>query len=302
MPVPCIICNSELKDFAESLILNNESNNSIAETLQAKGLNVSHASVNRHKIRHMLEHKEKIELNDKGNRKYDREDSKNAFVIDMNNIKEDIKEDAIGITYDKIAESYINNHLILIKIVHNQLGIVLDLQEKYMKGETKYPNEQLRGLDTVQTMLQKSEEFTIKHLPHYKAIVDSKHGLIEHITNQGKNAKLNMKIYLKGDLFRLSVESAYNSEKTFELFSKEFMPSNPYAYEKPNYGESSYEYKFKAFKDGVLSVTSEIEFKDGEIFILLTEKNDKNKIIYLSENEYNQDEILLELKPVKRKR
>ena len=304
MGVECKVCNSEKRDYIEQLILQGNSNLTISATLKDMNEDISHASINRHKTKHMPEYTDTIkELSgEKGNRKYDREDSKNAFVIDIADIKEDIKEDVISINYDKIADSYVNNHLILIKIVSNQLGIVLDLQDKYMKGKVKYPNEQIRGLETMQNMLQKSEEFIIKHLPHYAAIVKSHIGCNEHIYNSGKNAKLNMPKYLKGDIFKIALELDFDSEKVYGRFAELYMPNNPYQFEKPEFGKSSYESKFKAFKDGCLSVTSEIETKDVQIYMMLEDKKNSEKMKLLAECDYEQDIVLNEIKPVKRKR
>lgn len=167
MPIPCKICESEFKEFAESLILNGESNTNVSESLQAKGLNVSHASIGRHKMKHMIEHMETIEANagEKGNRKYDREDSKNAFVINVNDIYNEVKNQAKHVTsYDELAETNMITKLMLNRILNNQLVITIDLQEKYMKGETRYPNEQLRGLQIIQDMAQNLKILRVKTL------------------------------------------------------------------------------------------------------------------------------------------
>jgi len=156
MTTPCKICESEFKDFAESLILNGESNNSVADTLQGKGLIISHASVNRHKNKHMIEHKERIEelATSIHNTKYDRSDNVNC--IDMEKIIDDAKELARKqINQKDLRENYRVNHILITRIATNQLAITVDLQEKFMQGKTKYPHEQIRGLQIIQDLSAK---------------------------------------------------------------------------------------------------------------------------------------------------
>lgn len=227
MPSPCIICNSEFKELAESLIIKGDSNTTIATMLQVKGLSVSHASVNRHKVKHMLEYKEQIELNDKGNRKYDREDSKNAFIIDADNIHNEVKNQVMHVTnYDELAEINMTTKLMLNRILNNQLVITIDLQEKYMKGETKYPYEQLRGLQIIQDMTQKFEDFARKNFIHYNKLVYSESGVRQYIMELGKKAKQDLSLikpYVKGAIFSIMIDD------TFDAYEKEYYPANPYA-------------------------------------------------------------------------
>lgn len=284
--VPCKVCESEFKSLIEDMILKGESNNAIANELKIKGMDISHASINRHKSKHMIEHKKTIDLNsnDKGNRKYDREDSKNSFLIDINEIYQDGKEKiSQSLTYDELAE---NNKIITVllnRILINQLTITITLQEKYMKGETKYPNEQVRGLQIIQEINQKYDDSTRKTFSHLKTIFDSKDAAFAHIEKMGMKAKRKLaekQPYKKGMLF-----------KNFDCYETVYNPVCPYSYM-----ENREEYK--AFHLGVKKARCEIEELDNLIYFLYERYAEKNPLFDISEKiqdlqkEYNQiDEI-----------
>ncbi len=228
MGIECKVCNSEKREYIEQLILQGNSNLTISATLKDMNEDISHASINRHKTKHMPDYAEKIkeQSGEKGNRKYDREDSKNAFIINANDIYNEVKNQALHvISYDELAETNMTVRLMLNRILNNQLAITIDLQEKYMQGESKYPNEQIRGLQIMQDMTQKFEDFARKNFSHYKNLVHSGNGIKRHIMELGKKAKEEynlIKPYEKGMLFSILIND------NFEVYEKEFSPDNPY--------------------------------------------------------------------------
>lgn len=158
---PCKVCNSERKQTIETLILNGESNYLIAKKMKESGFDISHASINRHKIQHMKEHADTIKkvATPKTNKKYDRHDVIEG--INERAIFDEIKNQKLsGEGYNNLIETFKTLQLMLNRIVNNQMTITIDLQEKYMRGEGKYPQEQINGLKTVQDMLQKLETFS----------------------------------------------------------------------------------------------------------------------------------------------
>ena len=206
MSIPCKVCDSEHKALIEDMILNGESNNAIANDMQAKGMAITHASIDRHKKKHMKEHEEKIKelATPKCNTKYDRNDNVNA--INAIKIFDQIKLMAnSGVDYMSLAENYLMIHLMLNRIVNNQLAITVDLQERYMEGESKYPYEQIKGLQIVQDLMQKFETFNRNSFQHYN---DMFKGIqkTDYLNQKGYQAKMNMPIYNKGDIFKLSFE------------------------------------------------------------------------------------------------
>ena len=174
--LPCKICNSELKEFAENLILKGMSTTAIAKELAVKGLTLNQASVNRHKSRHMPEYAEKIKelAIPKGNVKYDRN---NFSQIDVEKIFDlDVKAKEFD---DIVKEHNTVNHLIS-SILKNQLAIVLNLQEKFICGESKYPHEEIRGLQSVQEMSIKYQTFSKDLISELKKIYE------QHLTDKEK--------------------------------------------------------------------------------------------------------------------
>ena len=153
----CKICNSEHKDYAEQLILQGYTNWRIAKSLKAMGLDITYASVNRHKLKHMPEHSEQIK---------EMSTPKTGIVQERIVVGEicviDVLEKALQTKnnirkFRKISE-YVSD--ILIK----QVNIVLDLQDKFMRGAGKYPYEEIRGLSIINDVLIKFEMF-INNMP-----------------------------------------------------------------------------------------------------------------------------------------
>lgn len=276
MSIPCKVCESEYKDLVEKMILNGESNNAIANDLQSKGVAITHASINRHKARHMIEHKEAIEslATPKYNVKNDRN---NDNCIDAKNIFNEVKKDVENIErYGDIVENYKMLNTMLFRIVNNQMAITIDLQEKYMNGNCKYPYEQIRGLQIVQDMLQKLELFS-KNMFKHKAVIVEHGDSKEYVLNKGKEDKLNMPKYVKGNIFK-------NYEKhgigeCIKLYKSKYIPINPYPDD--YYGEHYH----KAYKEGI------------EKGISYNEKNDLYiaKIIYDYEDSENSKSFISEL-------
>ncbi len=228
MGIECKVCTSKKKEYIEQLILQGNSNLTISQTLKDMNEDISHASINRHKTKHMADYADTVKENsgEKGNRKYDREDSKNAFVINASDIYSEVKNQALHvISYDELAENNTTVRLMLDRILNNQLAITIDLQEKYMQGKSKYPNEQIRGLQVIQDMAQKFDDYARKHFFHYKHLAQSNAGIRKHVMELGRKAKeeLNLiKPYAKGALFSILIDNGY------DMYEKEFYPDNPY--------------------------------------------------------------------------
>ncbi len=269
MGIDCKVCISEKKEYIEQLILQGNSNLTISATLKDMSEDISHASINRHKTRHMPDYADTVKENagEKGNRKYDRDDSKNAFTINASGIYDEIKQQALhSISYDELAETNMTVRLMLNRILNNQMAITIDLQEKYMNGNSKYPNEQIRGLQIIQDMAQKFEEFARKNFHHYKTLMHSTSGIKQHIMEMGKKAKqeLNLiKPYIKGMLFKMG---------DYE-YEKEYNPVNPYS--KSEFDNSDYKY----YKDGIELGKELDESLDGKLLKLINNLLTDYKII-----------------------
>ena len=266
MGIECKVCLSEKRDYIEQLILQGNSNLTISATLKDMNEDISHASIGRHKTKHMPDYADTVKENsgEKGNRKYDREDSKNAFVINANAIYDAVKkETSKGMDYNQLADNNTMMQLMLNRIVNNQLAITIDLQEKYMKGETKYPNEQIRGLQIVQEIVQKFEVFYRKNFEYYNKMVTSDETINNQALESGKKAKLNMMKYMKGDIFRLCIKCNYDLGDTSIMYRRLYIPVNPY----------STDYYGVALRNnydiGIHTVTSEDEHYDYKILLFI---------------------------------
>lgn len=277
MGIDCKVCNSEKRDYIEQLILQGHSNLAVSTTLKDMNEDISHASINRHKTKHMTAHAKTIKenANEKGNRKYDREDSKNDFAINASVIYEEIKQQALHvISYDDLAESNMMVRLMLNRVLNNQMAITIDLQEKYMKGESKYPNEQIRGLQIIQDMAQKFEEFARKNFHHYKTLMHSDSGIKQHIIEMGKKAKQELDLirpYEKGAVFM----------GDFDEYEKEYNPINPYT--KSEFNENTnYDY----YRQGIESGRNAIENLDVKLLSLIINLMDEYESI--SNDEYEK--------------
>lgn len=207
MSIPCKICDSELKEFAESLILKGLSTTAIAKELAVKGLVLNQASVNRHKSRHMQEHKAQIDdlAIPKGNTKYDRNDFSHIDVDKIFDLDVKAKE------FDDIVKEHNTvNHLIS-SILKNQLAIVLDLQEKFIKGEAKYPHEEVKGLHTVQEMSIKYQTFSKELISELKKIYD------QHLSDKEKL----LAVQAEKQLFQLEKDKGLwmKTSEVYELYT-----------------------------------------------------------------------------------
>ena len=303
MGIDCKVCNSEKRDYIEELILQGNSNLTISATLKDMNEDISHASINRHKTKHMPEYAETIKENscEKGNRKYDREDSKNAFIINATAIYNNVKnESSKGLDYNQIADNNTMMQLMLNRIVNNQLAITIDLQEKYMKGESKYPNEQIRGLQIVQDLVQKFEVFSRQNFEHYKQMMNNSNGMLTYIYDMGKKAKkeLNIKTpYNKGDIFRLCVKTGYNYDETIDKHSSLYRPFNPFI------GDFHNDILSSNFDNGVKENVSDIEKKDLSLYDYMRNIEDDKlwecTIKRLAENDYDIDKERVKINKMK---
>jgi DNA-binding CsgD family transcriptional regulator len=152
----CKICNSEHKDYAERMILQGYTKWRIAKSLKAMGLDITYASVNRHKTNHMAEYADQIkELSTPKTGIVQERIVGEICVIDV--LEKALKTKNSVRKFRKISEHVSD---ILIK----QVNIVLDLQDKFMRGAGKYPHEEIRGLSIINDVLIKFEMF-INNMP-----------------------------------------------------------------------------------------------------------------------------------------
>lgn len=269
MSIPCKVCESEFKELVEKMILNGESNNAIANDLQSKGFAITHASINRHKARHMIEHKEKINelATPKNNSKYDRNNDENN--IDAKSIFDDMKKDIQNIErYGDIVENYKMLNAMLFRIVNNQMAITIELQEKYMSGKCKYPYEQIKGLQIVQDMLQKLELFS-KNMFKHKSVIMEHGDSKEYVLKKGEQDKLKMPKYIKGNIFKNYEKNGIAS--CIEAYKLKHIPVNPYPDD--YYGQDFH----NAYKKGIEKGTSYNEQNDLYIAQTIYNYEDENK-------------------------
>ena len=268
MSIECKVCKSEKRDYIEQLILQGNSNLAVSITLKDMNEDISHASINRHKTKHMADYAETIKeaAHEKGNRKYDRDDSKNSFVINANKIYEDMESSIMhNFNYNELAKNYSLMLLMLNRIVNNQLAITIDLQEKYMKGESKYPNEQIRGLQIVQEIMLKLETYTRQNFQHYDKIVNSELGICMHVRALGENAKKELalkKPYIKGTIFKYIYDG-----KCIEDYYEDYHPVNTYS----EFYRNCIRYDLP-FENGIKAGYSIIEKQDMNLYNLLKEE------------------------------
>ena len=268
MGIECKVCLSEKREYIEQLILQGNSNLMVSTTLKDMGVDISHASINRHKNKHMPDNQDAIKENahEKGNRKYDREDSKNSFAINANKIYEDMESLIMrNVNYNELAKNYSLMLLMLNRIVNNQLAITIDLQEKYMKGESKYPNEQIRGLQIVQEIMLKLETYTRQNFQHYDKIVNSEVGVCMHIRALGENAKKELaleKPYVKGTIFKY-----INNGKCIEDYYEDYHPVNTYG----EFYTNGIRYDIP-FENGIKAGYSIVEKDDMKLYNLLNDE------------------------------
>ncbi len=270
MPIACKVCDSDKKDSIEQMILQGYSNLHIANSLKDIGIDISHASINRHKNTHMKEHEEKIKelATSKCNTKYDR----NNYLGEINasEILEEMKlKNSLMQTYSDMAENFSLLSYMTMEIVNNQMAITIDLQKKYMKGECKYPYEQIKGLEIVQTMLQKLENFSNTTFKHKKDLVE-KGNSESYIFKKGRLAKIQMKKYYKGDMFKLMYK-VRNIKKGYEEYEKIYIPENPYKDDMFDTNKS-----FNEFIKGIESITNEFEIQDNDIYMAIVPYEDND--------------------------
>lgn len=297
MSIACKVCDSDKKDSIEEMILQGYSNLHIANSLKDMGIDISHASINRHKNTHMKEHAEKIKelATSKCNTKYDRND--NLGEINASEILEEMKlKNSLMQTYSDMAENFSLLSYMTMEIVNNQMAITINLQKKYMKGECKYPYEQIKGLEIVQTMLQKLENFSNATFKHKQDMINSRGNSENYIFQKGSLAKIQMRKYCKGDMFKLMYK-AKNLKKGYEEYRKIYIPENPYI-------DDTFNKSFNDFDKGIDSATNEYEHNDIDIYkgIIIYEENDIlnnpklhadfiNNILKMLVKKYDYDEI-----------
>lgn len=288
MVISCKVCDSDKRGNIEELILQGNSNKAISETLKAIGVNISHASINRHKENHMKENEEIIKkvAHEKCNRKYNLDDSETGFSIDATALFNEIESDiAKPLSYAEFAETNKKVMILLNRILSNQLAITIAMQEKYMSGKAKYPNEQIRGLQIINEISLKFDESARKTFNHMKTIMNSDDMMTIHIQNTGTKAKQELdknNPYHKGDLFKIMF-----NQKDYLVYEENYNPDNPYSYSENNM-------EYKAFHYGIKKARKLDEELDNILYILIKNYKEKNpeydiegKIKELVFNEYD---------------
>jgi hypothetical protein len=246
MVILCKVCDSDKREYIEELILQGNSNKAVSETLKAIGVNISHASINRHKENHMKENEEIIKkvTHEKCNRKYNLDDSETGFAIDATALFSEIESDiAKPLSYTEFAETNKKVMVLLNRILSNQLAITIAMQEKYMSGKAKYPNEQIRGLQIINEISLKFDESTRKTFNHLKTIMNSDDMMSIHIQNIGYKAKQELdknNPYHKGALFKILF-----NQKDYCIYEENYNPNNPYSYSENNMEYTAFHYGIK---------------------------------------------------------
>ncbi len=267
MSIECKVCTSEIKDEIEQMIMQGISNFKIAVILKEKGIDITYASINRHKINHMMEHIEHIKK--VAHEKDGKHNTANQFIIDAESIM--TNSDLIGGNddYSKLAADNMLVRNLINRILKNQLAITIDLQEKYMAGESRYPNEQVSGLKTIQEIALKIDEYTRKNFLHFRRIANDKKGVEDYVEKLGAKAKREIdKVnpYVKGAMFSVEVED----------YKAKYWPLNPFA----SLDGLNDNNEFAAYNNGIESAMSPIEKGDYELNNLLTRCLDNEAITY----------------------
>ncbi len=265
MSIECKVCTSEIKDEIEQMIMQGVSNFKIAVILKEKGMDITYASVNRHKINHMVEHIEHIKK--VSHEPSNKRNVANQFVIDAESIVTNSELLGGNDDYSKLAADNMLVRNLINRILKNQLAITIDLQEKYMAGESRYPNEQVSGLKTIQEIALKIDEYTRKNFLHFRRIVNDKKGVEDYVEKLGVKAKQEMdklNPYVKAAMFSVELED----------YKAKYWPLNPFA----SLDGLNDNNEFAAYNNGIESAMSPIERGDYELNKLLTRCLDEEVI------------------------
>lgn len=208
MAIRCKVCDSDKKEYIEQLILQGNSNISISNMLKDMDIDISHASINRHKEAHMKEHKETIDRvsPEKGNKKYGRNDYTQIASIESIAMLDKALKQGNSASKFKMISNFV------LKTLANQLSIVICLQSKYMLGESKYPHEEIKGLQLISDIVVKYEQL-LNTIPNTLPIAIENKSLFER-ANEINNAVINGKINIETGNKLLSALA--NISKIFE--------------------------------------------------------------------------------------
>ena len=208
MAIRCKVCDSDKKEYIEQLILQGNSNISISNMLKDMDIDISHASINRHKEAHMKEHKETIDkvAHEKNNKKYSRNDYTQIASIESIDMLDKALKQPISANKFRMINNFV------LKTLVNQLTIVIGLQTKFMLGECKYPHEEIRGLQLINDIVIKFEQL-LTILPNPLPVTNENKSLFER-ANEINNAVINGKINIETGNKLLSALA--NISKIFE--------------------------------------------------------------------------------------
>ena len=281
----CKVCKAdkEIRDYVDSELKNGNSANAISKELEARGVKqFSYASINRHK-RHIMSDEEIKEYSTKKhNTKYD-DTLDNQIDLEILN-----KLDFKSFNYKNVVEQRETIENLVNTLLVNQLGIVLDLQGKYIKGKGKYPADQIRGLQVLQSVTEKIIITNNELLKHRWLIMNK--SFDKYFYELGKNEKLKLKPYVKGEIFRICLE--HGTENAYQVYESLYMPISPVPRQVEDcLGSVTFTNEYKDFRKGFYSVTTEVEINDLELFEVIIDLDNADSIFKeisrLSKGEYD---------------
>jgi len=165
------VCSSDFREEIDKLALGNHSYSYIEKWCNDRGFKVTHMSIRRHCTAHIEGFKESAQITHiKSNAEdilRDNPDIRpmvnsevNPLIIDRSQLLK-----SLGCSENKDDLANVSK-LFLTELVVNQLSIVLAKQQAYMNGLTKYPADEIRGL---QTMIGIFESITCKTKNNFRS-------------------------------------------------------------------------------------------------------------------------------------
>lgn len=149
----CKLCTSNLKNEVELLILEGHTFKYCQEHCEARGLLINEASIRRHCERHMEGYEKRNLLGEDTMQKSFNIRIEDPNVVDVESIKKELNIDS-----NCLADAV---KVLLGKILMNQVYLVFANQLSYMQGLSRYPKEQIQGLNLIVDMMNKIEPSTV---------------------------------------------------------------------------------------------------------------------------------------------
>jgi hypothetical protein len=149
----CKICSSSLRDEVEQLVLEGHTFKYCQEHCEAKGLLIGEASIRRHCERHMEGYEKRNLLDESTMQKPFNIRIEDPNVVDVEAIKKELNIDSNCLS--NVAK------VLLGKVLLNQMYLVFANQVSYMQGLSRYPKEQIQGLNLIVDLMNKIEPSTV---------------------------------------------------------------------------------------------------------------------------------------------